>query len=94
MRPPEIENSTEEDRRQYIKNTFTCIADCDMRGLCTVFHGKDPEDYMHNTFMTRFSWMQFIIIMAYTGISERMSQAMCIREIITIRQVIPKAALP
>ena len=22
MRPPEIENSTEEERRQYIKNTF------------------------------------------------------------------------
>lgn len=28
MRPPEIENSTEEERRQYIKNTFRCIADC------------------------------------------------------------------
>lgn len=44
MRPPEIGNSTEEERRQYIKNTFRCIADCDMCGLCTVFHGKDPED--------------------------------------------------
>lgn len=43
MRPPEIGNSTEEERRQYIKNTFRCIADCDMCGLCTVFHGKDPE---------------------------------------------------
>ena len=40
MRPPEIGNSTEEERRQYIKNTFRCIADCDMCGLCTVFHGK------------------------------------------------------
>ena len=37
------ENSTEEERRQYIKNTFKCIADCDMCGLCTIFHGKDPE---------------------------------------------------
>ena len=36
MRPPEIENSTEEERREYIKNTFRCIADCDMCGLCTV----------------------------------------------------------
>ena len=36
MRPPEIEHSTEEERRQYIKNTFRCIADCDMCGLCTV----------------------------------------------------------
>lgn len=43
MRPPEIESSTEEERRQYIKKTFPCIADCDMCGLCAVFKGKDPE---------------------------------------------------
>ena len=36
MRSPEIENSTEEERREYIKNTFRCIADCDMCGLSTV----------------------------------------------------------
>ena len=43
MRVPEIETSTEAERRQYIKDTFPCIADCDMCGLCTVFKGKDPE---------------------------------------------------
>ena len=43
MRAPEIENSTKEERRQYVKNTFPCIADCDMCGICTVFRGKDPE---------------------------------------------------
>ena len=43
MRAPKIVNSTEEERRKYIKETFKCIADCDMCGLCTVFKGKDPE---------------------------------------------------
>jgi hypothetical protein len=43
MRPPEIDNSTVEERRQYIKTTFPCIADCDMCGICASFHGKDPE---------------------------------------------------
>lgn len=43
MRAPEIETSTEAERRQYIKNAFPCIADCEMCGLCTVFRGKDPE---------------------------------------------------
>jgi hypothetical protein len=43
MRPPEITASTMEERAKYIKDTFPCIADCDMCGLCTVFHGKDPE---------------------------------------------------
>lgn len=43
MRAPEIETSTEAERRQYIKNAFQCIADCEMCGLCTVFREKDPE---------------------------------------------------
>lgn len=44
MRPPEVASSTEEERREYIKETFLCIADCDMCGLCAVvFRGKDPE---------------------------------------------------
>ena len=40
---PYIMNSTAEERRIYIKNKFPCIADCDMCGICTVFHGKDAE---------------------------------------------------
>ena len=40
---PEVASSTEEERREYIKETFPCIADCDMCGLCAVFKGKDPE---------------------------------------------------
>lgn len=42
-RPPEINESTEEERRFYIKTKYPCISDCDMCGLCKVFHGKDPE---------------------------------------------------
>jgi hypothetical protein len=40
---PDIMNSTAEERRIFIKNKFPCIADCDMCGICTVFHGKDAE---------------------------------------------------
>ena len=40
---PEINNSTIEERRAYIKERFPCIADCDMYGLCKVFRGKDAE---------------------------------------------------
>ena len=36
MRPPKIDESTEEERRQFIRNTFKCIADCDMCGLCII----------------------------------------------------------
>ena len=36
---PDYIRSTEEERREYIRNRFPC----DMCGLCKVFHGKDPE---------------------------------------------------
>lgn len=40
---PLIEESSLEERRAFIKEKYPCIADCDMCGLCKVFHGKDPE---------------------------------------------------
>ncbi|MBP3817595.1 MAG: hypothetical protein J6H31_04765 [Butyrivibrio sp.] len=43
LNAPEIKDSTTEERRAYIKERFPCIADCDMCGLCKVFHGKDAE---------------------------------------------------
>ena len=56
MRPPEIKNSTEEERRQYIKNTFRCIADCDMCGLCT--GGKTRKSHMQITSVAGvITWM-------------------------------------
>lgn len=41
---PQISTSTEEERREYIKDRYPCLSDCDMCGLCKVFHGKDPEN--------------------------------------------------
>ena len=43
MMVPDIKNSSEEERRKFTKDKFPCIADCDMCGLCKVFHGKDAE---------------------------------------------------
>ena len=43
-KPPEITESTREERRVFIKNRYPCIADCDMCGICKVFHGMDPEE--------------------------------------------------
>lgn len=41
---PKIDTSSENERRIFIKDKYPCIADCDMCGLCKVFHGKDPEN--------------------------------------------------
>lgn len=40
---PDIANSTDEERRTFIKAKYPCIADCDMCGLCKVFRGMDAE---------------------------------------------------
>ena len=41
---PKIDTSSENERRIFIKEKYPCISDCDMCGLCKVFHGKDPEN--------------------------------------------------
>ena len=40
---PDIANSTDEERRTFIKAKYPCIADCDMCGLCKVFRGNNAE---------------------------------------------------
>ena len=54
---PDINSSTIEERRAFIKNRFPCIADCDMCGLCTVFHGKDAEQAYNDYVMGKRSFM-------------------------------------
>ena len=41
--PPELDESTIEERRAYVKERFPCIHNCEMCGLCKVFHGQDAE---------------------------------------------------
>ena len=55
---PEINSSTVEERRAFIKERFPCIADCDMCGLCTVFHGKDAEQAYDDYIMGKRSFME------------------------------------
>lgn len=40
---PGIEGSTREERADYVRRRFPCIADCDACGLCKLFHGQDAE---------------------------------------------------
>ena len=55
---PDILKSTAEQRRDYIKTKYPCIADCDMCGLCKVFHGKDPEIAYDDYIMGRRSFQE------------------------------------
>lgn len=43
MRPPEIEDSTKEEREAAIHEMFKCKGDCDNCGICAAYRGKSPE---------------------------------------------------
>lgn len=43
MRPPEIENSTKEERQAYINEHFQCKGNCEICGFCAAFHGKTAD---------------------------------------------------
>lgn len=43
MSAPKIDSSTKEEREEFIKQTYPCLADCDMCGICKIFHGRQPE---------------------------------------------------
>lgn len=55
---PEINGSTPEERREYIKKRYPCIAECDACGLCKVFHGKDPESAYDDYISGRRSFIE------------------------------------
>lgn len=54
---PDIKNSTVDERRDFIKRRFPCIADCDMCGLCQVFRGKDAETAYDDYIVGKRSFM-------------------------------------
>ncbi|MBE6099738.1 MAG: hypothetical protein E7197_06735 [Anaerovibrio sp.] len=42
-KPPDISNSTVLEREKYIKDNFYCRGNCEICGICKVYHGKTPE---------------------------------------------------
>lgn len=43
MIPPGIEQSTTEERREYVLNAWECMHDCESCGKCRILKGRDPE---------------------------------------------------
>lgn len=43
MTPPKIEESTAEERKNYVVNAWKCMHDCEACGKCRILKGKDPE---------------------------------------------------
>ena len=42
--PPDINNSTREQREAYIKHRFRCISHCELCGNRVVLHGREADN--------------------------------------------------
>lgn len=40
---PSIHTSTREERLAWVREKYVCIANCDLCGNCSLFHGRDAE---------------------------------------------------
>ncbi len=43
MTPPNIENSTREERLAYVLEAWKCLHDCEACGKCRILKGRDAE---------------------------------------------------
>lgn len=43
MTPPQIEQSTKEERRAFVVDAWKCQHNCELCGKCHILRGKDPE---------------------------------------------------
>lgn len=43
MNPPDIKQSTKDERRAFVLETWKCLHDCESCGKCRILKGKDPE---------------------------------------------------
>ncbi len=43
MAPPDIKNSTSEERRAYVIESWRCLHDCEACGKCRILKGRDAE---------------------------------------------------
>ena len=42
--PPDINDSSREQREAYIEQRFRCISNCELCGNCAILHGREAED--------------------------------------------------
>ncbi len=43
MLPPNIENSTKEERQVFVREAWKCLYDCEACGKCRILKGRDAE---------------------------------------------------
>ena len=58
MTPPKIEESTAEERKNYVVNAWKCMHDCEACGKCRILKGKDAEALYSDYINGKRSYME------------------------------------
>ncbi len=52
MLAPDIHNSTAEERREYVREAWKCMANCEICGKCSILKGRDAEEVYEDCFFS------------------------------------------
>lgn len=61
MVAPKIEQSTCEERKAYVLDSWKCLHNCEMCGKCYVLKGKDPETLYADYIDSKRSYMDITL---------------------------------
>ena len=58
MSAPSIENSTREQRLEYVVDKWRCLHNCELCGKCSILKGRDAEIVYEDYIEGRRSYME------------------------------------
>ncbi len=58
MKAPDIHNSTSEERRDYVREAWKCLANCEICGKCSILKGRDAEEVYEDYIEGRRSYVE------------------------------------
>jgi hypothetical protein len=61
MFAPKIEDSTREERLEYVQDRWRCLCNCELCGKCNILRGRDAEIVFEEYIEGNRSYMDIIV---------------------------------
>ncbi len=58
MSAPDIQSSTVEERREYVREAWKCMANCEICGKCSILKGREAEAVYEDYIEGRRSYVE------------------------------------
>ena len=67
MHAPDIHNSTAEERREYVREAWKCMGNCEICGKCSILKGRDAEEVYEDYIEGRRSYVEVSVELRNQG---------------------------